>query len=950
MIFKAGDIFDEKYELLEELGRGGIGVVFKAKQLDYERIVALKILKEDAIIDEELIARFLREAKTLSRLSLANIVTVYHLGSSKEGIPYLSMEYLPGESLRKLINQGSLSVPQSLKICRDLARALAELHARSIVHRDIKPENIIVQNIPEKDTVKLLDFGFVRLIGNADQSLTRTGELIGTVAYMSPEQCLAKPASFATDIYSLTVCLFEMLSGTKPFDADNPVGLMYKHLNQPVPALPENLSVSFRNRMNEFIKKGMAKEAEQRFSGMQEFADELEKIAHAYEPNQKIFTKSKAVPLYFLALLLCGFIAFFFILRNERESLNHLRKTKNEVVFATLSTRKQLDYIRACEMAGREVLAADYARILLKSKSLIPAERAKLLFVLLDSDIPDLAFNAYCQIRDLFTGQNAAILPKNRTLTALIALSDLCKTKDLYAESLRSLNLIDQYVSKNGLPEKHGRLDSSFGEINYNRCRLEMACLKYSFGETSQANELLNQVLQQDAFSPESVARACFKLNRRAELSLLPLKCKEQFEAYSLSDICRSFGDQKTAFAALARARQLPDLSNGDNPQRPVLAEAFLLIETGQGEKAALILTKFKRNSWSRVNHLIRPQIESQMASALFIVGKLKDGLSFLPDEKSPLILPTSDEELEGLCRGMHERRPEITAQVDLLLNSKRLSPRARCVLTAVRLRYSPKIESAVLWSSWAVQEIRETKSVSIERPLRLLCIHHYSGLLRGRFPLESLRANRELQEDLNKYGLPDKNPYFNEWDASVSVFDRYLTMLQIGEAEKVRSLVHELLKEKRSANNFCWPGIYRVLLSLREKDKAAELLEQCPEPVYLREMAAHSLPFGCHILAERSLDKSDALLKDAPLFQRLMNRLIRADFYIEASKKEEARRIFNEVFKAALKTENRTDKLLLLEKAVSSMPLVGLFDLTEEIVDYYHPIDMKMRLSKVRR
>ena len=270
---QTGTIFDKKYEILEALGAGGIGTVYKARQLDCDRIVALKILHDHYASDEELQQRFLQEAKTLNQLAHANIVTIYHLGLSDEQRLYLAMEYVAGQTLQRRMQEAKLTVEQTLDITLALADALAYVHSFNIVHRDLKPANILLCKSRDETTPKLIDFGLVRLLENdPGQKLTQTGMLIGTPHYMSPEQCMGKVVDARSDVYSLAVCFYEMLTGKYLFDADSGVGIMYLHKNQAIPELTQAQFPGLSVQLNQILKKGLAKSPEDRYQSMAEFS------------------------------------------------------------------------------------------------------------------------------------------------------------------------------------------------------------------------------------------------------------------------------------------------------------------------------------------------------------------------------------------------------------------------------------------------------------------------------------------------------------------------------------------------------------------------------------------------------------------------------------------------------------------------------------------------------
>lgn len=251
---KTGDLISGRFRITELIGSGGLGAVYKAEQLDARRTVAIKFLHPHIAQLEELSERFLREAQILSKLCHPNIVTVYHMGSLQQGLPYIVMEYVKGKNARQLlIETGRLSTIRALKIIRDSAKALQEVHQLGAVHRDIKLDNIVLLDTPEPDTVKIIDFGLASLNDRDQQKLTSTGELIGTVDYMSPEQCKGQKVDKRSDIYALTICLYELLTGKKPFSADTPVGLIYQHTNSPRPDLKSNETDRYSKRLKNLI-------------------------------------------------------------------------------------------------------------------------------------------------------------------------------------------------------------------------------------------------------------------------------------------------------------------------------------------------------------------------------------------------------------------------------------------------------------------------------------------------------------------------------------------------------------------------------------------------------------------------------------------------------------------------------------------------------------------------
>jgi serine/threonine protein kinase len=258
------------YSIVNILGEGGMAAVYLAIQEKLGRKVALKILEPALLKYAEAAARFEREAKTAAGLSHSNIIQIFDYGQSGK-YPYIVMEFLP-QSLKDLMNQHGdqhIDPIQSLDIVEKIMRALDYAHLRGIYHRDIKPDNIMFR---EDSTPVLVDFGIVGVYAST-MDLTKTGKTMGTVYYMSPEQCKAQPVDGRSDVYSLGVVLFEMLTGHKPYDGESPVSIAFQHVKETIPALPPELS-----RYQPLIDKMMAKERERRLSSRPEFLEILDKI------------------------------------------------------------------------------------------------------------------------------------------------------------------------------------------------------------------------------------------------------------------------------------------------------------------------------------------------------------------------------------------------------------------------------------------------------------------------------------------------------------------------------------------------------------------------------------------------------------------------------------------------------------------------------------------------
>lgn len=260
-----------RYEVLGELGQGAMGIVYKAKDPLIDRVVAIKTINLGLALDEkeEYEGRFYQEAKAAGRLNHPNIVTIFDVGKSGD-VAYIAMELLEGRELRDIMNDGGLlPVEQVLDIVAQVAQGLAYAHEHEIVHRDVKPSNIMVIR---DGHVKITDFGIARMASSAVR--TQTGMVLGSPKYMSPEQVMGKALDQRSDIFSLGVMLYEMLTGQAPFNGENVNAIMYQTLNA-VPAPPSTLNPAVPEMANFIVAKALAKKLEDRYQNARDFAVDL---------------------------------------------------------------------------------------------------------------------------------------------------------------------------------------------------------------------------------------------------------------------------------------------------------------------------------------------------------------------------------------------------------------------------------------------------------------------------------------------------------------------------------------------------------------------------------------------------------------------------------------------------------------------------------------------------
>jgi serine/threonine-protein kinase len=272
-------VFDEKYRLNERLGGGGMGTVYRATHLLIDRPVAIKVLSQRFVGDETAQQRFRREARAAGRMQHANAVTVTDFGATSDGYLFIVMELLEGDTLRDvLLRESPLDIARAVSIMLQTSAAVSAAHDAGLIHRDLKPANIFIVQRPDTPAVvKVLDFGVAKfgVEEQADddyQTLTQVGTLIGTPRYMSPEQCSGKGLMTpASDVYSLGIILYEMLSGAPPFSAETPLGIAFRHVTEPPPPLPESVP----EKLRAIVERALTKDPLKRFQTAGDFRREL---------------------------------------------------------------------------------------------------------------------------------------------------------------------------------------------------------------------------------------------------------------------------------------------------------------------------------------------------------------------------------------------------------------------------------------------------------------------------------------------------------------------------------------------------------------------------------------------------------------------------------------------------------------------------------------------------
>ncbi len=377
-----GTTFAGRYEIIEELGKGGMGKVYRVEDKKIKEEVALKLIRPEIASDKKTIERFSNELKMARKIAHRNVCKMYDLGEEK-GTHYITMEYVPGEDLKRLIKKvGQFSTGKTIFMAKQVCDGLAEAHRLEVIHRDLKPQNIMVD---EDGNARLMDFGIARTVKG--KGITGAGVIVGTPEYMSPEQAEVKEIDQRSDIYSLGVILYEMVTGRVPFEGETPLGIAMKHKNE-IPPDPRQINAQVAEDLSKVIMRCLEKDKEKRYQSAREVSSELLNIEKGMPTTERIVPKKKPItsreitvkfsikklflPALVVIAVAIGLIILKFVPQKKAMPVQSGKPSLAIVYFENNSGDESLDHWRKalCELLIADLTQSKYIRVLSSDKLL----------------------------------------------------------------------------------------------------------------------------------------------------------------------------------------------------------------------------------------------------------------------------------------------------------------------------------------------------------------------------------------------------------------------------------------------------------------------------------------------------------------------------------------------------------------------------------------------------
>jgi serine/threonine protein kinase len=809
-LLKVGQIFDDRYEITGVLGSGGLGTVYTARQEQANRTIALKIGNFSYIEDADSEARFLREGKVLGGLSHPNIVQIYHLGISRDGFPYIAMELVDGISIRRAMSErGIFPLTESLRIIRDAALALSYVHLQGIIHRDLKLDNILLSELPAHNTVKIIDFGLARLEKSTDERLTQAGDLLGTADYMSPEQCAGKTADARSDVYSLTVCLYEMLTGKPPFESDSAVGVMYKHMSEQVPLVKGGKLEQCRSVLNEIIKTGMAKSPEQRFQTMAEFGAKLSEVLETMESG----SGGAALPGSKILLPVCLLVV---------------------ISGAVVAVGSHLNWLAPGSSVRRSTATP-------VTRTTLPSLVAKAQKTDDTWDRALLLHDAYGICCDRANKSILGALRLNITKWYARQLQELGLSREAYSAAMHAA----ADVEKNGMPEEygmgHGLGKTGFPWRDYLDNGHTITRILIDWGRPQEAGKTLKGFLARVQPKTEDswieTSEDLLELQLNEDFSKLVDACFKPDCLIMISRSARQHGKPVLAAACLKKADSIAAHVELNKEDEQLLELEHASVDLVSGKKTSAL---------DRVNRLAKTCSDEELVEHKSLAPGLSIAYALLDEpEKS--------------------RKYFSGYKNNAMASLAKLPPLERCLAFCRQAEDHDAAAYRLCYSSYALELCRQPEGRAIPEGLRLRALFNYAGTLK-RLALPSLAVPcyERLLEDCSKLA----SEIGGGGQVSISPgqilhaqLDLAQTWIDLGETQKAEKVMDQLWKQfgPGAANR----NVVDTELSLCRTARVKELIAQIGDVYNVIAIFTSCLRHRQWDLAASALARADLLLKE---------------------------------------------------------------------------------------
>ena len=862
-----GKTLDGRYKILAVLGAGGMGTVYKATEIALDRVVAVKVIRPECL-DEDGLARFEREAAMLASLAHANIMMFYRFGVAPDSSCYIVTEYLEGVTLRTVLcEQEVVEWRRMAAIAIQVCSALACAHQNGFVHRDLKPENIMLVN---HDTVKILDFGLATIVnhdataGVEYQKLTKTGQIIGTVNYLSPEQCAGKKSDQRSDVYSLACIIYEALLGQAPFAAENPVAVMYKHTNNS--AEPFSEFAAGKNLPEEFesiVSKGLEKDPSKRYQSMSEMQEDLQalldsdgrSLANAAKKNSN---KLRTVLLVGLMFATCIAVAFM----NKKSS-----ESENDPYFAfsKLSGHAQFQaVIKEYSSSGASEKSRALIRLALGSNSLSTSERTELEFLTTTYlSMPD-KIAAEVDLLRRVSGLPLRSCRAEIYSNLLHSLSGYLEKGSLYSESAPLLEAIVTDIDKHGLPEVRPGLVRRFYWSSYGLSKLALAKIKFKFGEIKEAKRLAKSVtdLDETQLPWDWLARTFIMLGEDDEARALIDKCMKPdylcILALAFLDSHRLDDARKCTLKA---RKNLAAITGNKFDGDVLITELMIDLESGKFVDGKPLI-EFAETVLPTLDIRKRLDVGRKIVAWLYLIGNKKEARAVLEklDFARLKVVPINRfEYAQVVFPLLSSREADKTLQAFQIMLDAKLVPED-CVNVVVRHHFTYAHPDVI--NFLAANQLYLAKNEKLPNEKKISCLKFaIENVLAYHLPCQAIKACDEILNELKVTNTPELA--FSKSGDKYKIWAQLTkaTYLQnIGKHKESANIADEI--EKESVPSAQLHGLAGLELALGRDHKLAEIVERCNSTGALCAIARINYQSRCFEESRRCLNRAARIAK----------------------------------------------------------------------------------------